>query len=86
MTHYIENQFASMNIEELCNLNISEFSPSEAEEYHIELVVRKEQLEGKLIDLGVSPSTLGFEDTRRSLKHTIDLLSTLDDTLSAVTG
>lgn len=80
----MENQFTSKSIEELCNTDISRLSPTEMNSFHQELVIRKENLEEKLIILGVNPDILSTGSTRQVLKLAALQLSNVDNTLSHV--
>jgi len=53
--------------------------------FHKELVVRKEKLEEKLIDLGVNPDMLSTGSTRQVLKLAAKELSDVDNTLLRIT-
>lgn len=79
-------QFTSMTIKHLCEIDVSKLSLPERAEYHRELVIRKEQLEGKLINLGVDPKTLSVENKRHDLKQNVGLLNLIDNTLRRVTS
>jgi len=81
----VENQFTLQSIKDLCNTDTSRLPPTEMKNFHKELVVRKEKLEEKLIDLGVNPDMLSTGSTRQVLKLAAKELSDVDNTLLRIT-
>jgi hypothetical protein len=76
------NNWESMTVEELCNLvsdsqYISTLSSSDIQDLHQVFVIKIEEIESYLIQLGVSPDVFRYPNRRYELQVQSSKLSTL---------